>query len=209
MREIAQAVYGAAFASIKQYVDILLDDGITRGVIGPREADRIWDRHILNSAALSDLLPDGSVVADVGSGAGLPGIPIAILRPDLRMTLIEPLLRRATFLTECVDALSLSDRVTVVRSRAEDHRERYEVVLSRAVAPLPRLIGWCWPLCRPGGIILALKGRSAAAEAADATSTLDQWGLWAEVLSVTAHVESESATVVRVRPVGRRNAPPR
>ena len=205
--ELTQAVYGPAFTSIKRYVDILLGDGVERGVIGPREADRIWDRHILNSAALNDLIPNASVVADVGSGAGLPGIPVAILRPDLRMTLIEPLLRRATFLTECVDELSLGDRVTVVRARAEDHRERYEVVLSRAVAPLPRLVGWCWPLCQPVGTILALKGRSAAAEAAGAASTLDQLGLWAEVLSITAHAESESATVVRVRP-HRRGAPP-
>ena len=101
-------------------------------------------------------------MVDVGSGAGLPGIPLAILRPDLRVTLLEPLLRRVTFLSETVTALGLDERVRVVRARAEEHAEQYDVVVARAVAPLGRLVGWCAPLRRTNGVILAIKGRSAA-----------------------------------------------
>ncbi len=134
------------------------------GVIGPREADRIWDRHILNSLALADLIPVGATVVDVGSGAGLPGIPLAIARPDLSVTLLEPLLRRTTFLEPVVRELGLGDRVRVVRARAEDHHEQYDVVTARALAPLDRLIRWCRPLLKDGGTLLALKGRSAEDE---------------------------------------------
>ena len=109
----------------------------------------MWDRHILNCAALSGLIAADSSVADVGSGAGLPGIPLAVLRPDLRMTLIEPLLRRSHFLTQTVEELEIADRVQVVRSRAEDHHQTYDVVVARALAPLDRLIGWCNPLRTP------------------------------------------------------------
>jgi len=132
--------------------------------MGPREGERLWERHILNSIAGVSLLPEGATVVDVGSGAGLPGVPLAILRPDLKVTLLESLLRRAHFLELAVDELGLADRVRVVRARAEEHRERYAVVTSRAVAPLPRLIGWCAPLMARGGKILALKGSTAAVE---------------------------------------------
>ena len=120
--ECVRELYGASVASIERYVDILLSAGAEWGLIGPRETDRVWDRHILNSAALSELIePDLSVV-DVGSGAGLPGIPLALLRPDVGVTLLEPLLRRSTFLTQTVDELGITNRVSVVRGRAEDHR---------------------------------------------------------------------------------------
>ena len=161
---------------------------------------RVWERHILNSAALHGLIPAGSSVIDVGSGAGLPGIPLAILRPDLEVTLLEPLLRRSGFLNEAVEALQLSS-VKVVRGRAEDHREQYDVVTARALAPLDRLLGWCHPLRSPGGVILALKGQSASDEVSAARPLLDLRRLKAEVLSVRAHPHSDPATVVSVHSV--------
>ncbi len=153
---VAAEIFGTQFDTADRYVDILLSRGIEWGLIGPREGERLWDRHVLNSVAPAALLAQGAAVADVGSGAGLPGIPLAILRPDLRVTLIEPLLRRATFLTQAVEELGLADRVRVMRTRAEDHRERYDVVVSRALARLPQLIGWCEPLRAADGTVLAL-----------------------------------------------------
>ena len=191
-------VYGAQLPLINRYIDILASTGVEWGLIGPREAEKLWDRHILNSVALSGLIPANSSVADVGSGAGLPGIPLALLRPDLQMTLIEPLLRRSTFLTETVQTLGIADRVRVVRSRAEDHQQSYDVVVARALAPLDRLIGWCNPLRATNGVILALKGRSAADEVAAAARQLQATRLKAEVLTVRAHPDAEPATVVRL-----------
>ena len=196
--EVARQVYGERFPLLNRYVDILGSTAVTWGLLGPREADRLWDRHILNSAALSDLIATDSAVVDVGSGAGLPGIPLAILRPDLRVTLIEPLLRRFTFLVQTVGELGISDRLEVVRSRAEDHQCTYDVVVARALAPLDRLIGWCNPLRAPDGVILALKGASAADEVAAANRQLKAAGLKAEVLKARAHPDVEPATVVRV-----------
>jgi 16S rRNA (guanine527-N7)-methyltransferase len=191
-------IYGVEFPLINRYVDILASTGVEWGLIGPREAERLWDRHILNSTALSVLIAANSTVADVGSGAGLPGIPLALVRPDLQMTLIEPLLRRSTFLTETVETLGIKDRVKVVRSRAEDHHQSYDAVVARALAPLDRLIGWCNPLRAEGGVILALKGKSAADEVAAARQQLKAARLDAEVLSVQAHPAAEPATVVRL-----------
>jgi 16S rRNA (guanine527-N7)-methyltransferase len=196
--DTAQEVYGTQYPLVSRYVDILTSTAVEWGLIGPREADRVWDRHIFNSAALSELIPVNSSVADVGSGAGLPGIPLALLRPDLRVTLIEPLLRRSTFLTETIEKLAIADRVQLVRSRAEDHHQSYPVVVARAVAPLDRLIGWCNPLRATGGVILALKGESAADEVAAAERPLEAAQLSAEVLTVQAHRDAEPATVVRL-----------
>jgi 16S rRNA (guanine527-N7)-methyltransferase len=196
----AEAVFGPGFEDIKKYIDILATEGVTRGLIGPRETERLWDRHILNSVALAGLIPYDSEVVDVGSGAGLPGIPLAMLRPDLQMTLLEPLLRRASFLAETVEALGVGDRVRVVRSRAEEHGGAYAVVVARAVAPLTRLVPWCASLRRTDGVILALKGQSAAEEVAAAHRELAQAGLVPEVLSVRAHPDADLATVVRLRP---------
>ena len=138
---------------------------MTRGLIGPREAPRIWDRHLLNCAVLTDVLPDGTDVCDIGSGAGLPGLVLAIRRPDLRVTLVEPLLRRTTFLSEVVERLGL-DNVEVRRGRAEELHgsAEFSVVTSRAVAPLPRLLAWSMPLVRQGGALVAMKGSSALDE---------------------------------------------
>lgn len=152
-----------------QYATILATRGVERGLIGPREVSRLWSRHLVNCAVVAeeatDELPRGCSVADVGSGAGLPGIVWAIVRPDLRVTLIEPLLRRATFLEEVVAELGLVDHVEVVRARAEDVAPRsFDVVTARAVARLPQLLAWTLPLTSPGGRVLALKGSAAATE---------------------------------------------
>jgi 16S rRNA (guanine527-N7)-methyltransferase len=197
--DVVSEIYGDQFPLINRYVDILRTTAVDWGLLGPREADRLWDRHILNSAALSQLIAAGSAVVDVGSGAGLPGIPLAVLRPDLHMTLLEPLLRRSTFLTQTVAALDLADRVEVVRVRAEDHHRAYRVVVARALAPVDRLIGWCDPLRAADGTILALKGSSAADEVASAARQLNSARLKADVLVVSVHPDAEPATVVRLR----------
>ena len=182
-----------------RYVDLLATTGVEWGLIGPRETERLWERHIFNSAAVADLIPTGATVVDVGSGAGLPGIPLALRRLDLRITLLEPLLRRATFLTQAVETLGLTDRVEVVRDRAEDHDRTYDAVLSRALAPLPRLLGWCLPLTAPGGAVLALKGRTAQEELDENDRALSKQRLRAEVVLARAYPGADPTTVVRVR----------
>ena len=199
--DLVGAVFGAAGEVAARYVEILATTGVEWGLIGPRETERLWERHVFNSAALADLVPAAARVVDVGSGAGLPGIPLVLRRPDLRVTLLEPLLRRATFLTRTVEALGLTDRVDVVRSRAEDHTGAYDAVVSRALAPLPRLLGWCLPLTARDGAVLALKGRSAQEEVAQESAALARQRLAADVVTVRAHEGSEPTTVVRVRRV--------
>ena len=168
-------------------------------MLGPRELDRIWGRHILNSAAVAELVPEGATVADVGSGAGLPGIPLAVLRPDLRVDLIEPLLRRSNFLTHSVDDLGITGRVAVRRDRAEQIRDTYDAVLSRALAPLDRLIRWCLPLMKPSGQILAIKGASAGRELTDHARLVADSGLTADIVLLRAAPELEQTTVIRLR----------
>lgn len=196
-----QDVFGQNDESITRYVDILASRGIDWGLIGPREADKLWDRHVLNSVALVGLVGQGARVVDVGSGAGLPGIPLAIARPDLSITLLEPLLRRFTFLTEVVEELGLLDRVTVLRGRAEDLRSSFDVVTARAVAPLGKLVGWTRHLITPNGELLALKGESAAEEIRDAASVLRDAGFSAQLLTVQVVAGMGTTHVVRVRPV--------
>jgi 16S rRNA (guanine527-N7)-methyltransferase len=163
----AAEVFGERLETAEEYAAILSGAGIERGLIGPGEVARLWDRHILNGAAVGELLAAGDRIADVGSGAGLPGIPLALARPDVSMTLVEPLLRRAEFLSEAVELLDLP--ITVVRGRAEERAVRdaageIDVVTSRAVASLDKLTRWCLPLLRPQGRMLAMKGERAAAE---------------------------------------------
>lgn len=153
------------------YVDILATTGVTAGLIGPREVPRLWSRHILNCAVVVQpelpWVPLGANVVDVGSGAGLPGLVWAIARPDLRVTCLEPLLRRATFLTQTVETLGLTGQVLVQRGRAEPgvtHLPGFDVATSRAVAPLPKLLSWSMPLLAPGGRLVAMKGESAQTE---------------------------------------------
>ncbi|MCL3817127.1 16S rRNA (guanine(527)-N(7))-methyltransferase RsmG [Aeromicrobium wangtongii] len=168
-------MFSSRLGLAERYADILATDGVVRGLIGPREVPRIWDRHIMNSAVVVPRIPAGATVADIGTGAGLPGLVWAIARPDLTVTLVEPLLRRTTFLEEAVTSLGL-DNVRVLRSRAEDVHETFDVVTARAVAALDKLGRWCMPLVSPGGVLLALKGRSAADEIEAATPTLRRLG---------------------------------
>ena len=165
-----------------RYADLLVTAGVERGLIGPKEPGRIWSRHILNCAALAELLPADTRLVDVGSGAGLPGIPLALALPGLRVDLVEPLARRAQFLTEAVDALGLAARVSVVRGRAEEHGVISEVgdaqwVTARAVAPLDRLVGWCLPLLSIGGKLVAMKGERAEAELVEHGAALRRLGV--------------------------------
>jgi 16S rRNA (guanine527-N7)-methyltransferase len=147
-------------AEIEDFAELLATAGIERGLVGPREGEKIWERHIFNSLPVISLIPAGSSVVDIGSGAGLPGIPIALARPDLQVTLIEPLQRRVDFLTEAVKGLD----ITVLRGRAQDFKLKADFVTARAVAPLEKLKSISWHLVKKGGSLLAIKGESAAQE---------------------------------------------
>jgi len=197
--DVVAEVFGTRTPLAVAYASILQTTGIEWGLLGPSEAGRIWSRHLLNCAALArdGLIPVGARIVDVGSGAGLPGIPLAIARPDLRVRLLEPLLRRFTFLERTVAELDLCDQVDVVRGRAEDHRETYDTVVCRAVAPMSRLVGWCAPLLGRGGQVLALKGESARDEVQAASGVLSTLGLRAKVRTVTVP-GADPATLVRV-----------
>jgi 16S rRNA (guanine527-N7)-methyltransferase len=163
----AEALFGTRLDRAQRYAEIMAGAGVERGLLGPREVDRLWDRHILNSAAVAEVLGADERIADIGSGAGLPGIPLALARPDLRVTLIEPLLRRSEFLREVIDDLELG--IALVRGRAEDRSVREQVgemdaVVSRAVASLDKLTKWSMPLLRRDGRMVAIKGERAEEE---------------------------------------------
>jgi 16S rRNA (guanine527-N7)-methyltransferase len=206
--EVARRAFSSErLALAERYVELLATAGVERGLIGPREAARLWERHVLNCLVLSSAIGRDATVVDLGSGAGLPGLVLAIARPDLSITLVEPLLRRTTFLDEAVLALGL-ERVRVVRGRADALHglERFDVVTARALAPLDRLLGWAMPLVNPDGVLLAMKGRSAAEEVAEASSILRELRCGpTEVLELTGPHGTAAATVVRVaRSVGPR-----
>jgi 16S rRNA (guanine527-N7)-methyltransferase len=246
LAEAARRLFGDRLPLAEAYAELLAGPGVVRGLIGPRETPRIWDRHLLNCAAVAELIPTESTVVDVGSGAGLPGIVLAIARPDLSVTLVEPLARRAMFLTEAVDVLDLGGAVTVLRARAEEieaYRRRAarggargraarmvgpesagrpeddgppwyeladvddlaelsipaEIVTARAVAPLDRLAAWCLPLVAPGGRLLALKGATAADEAAEHAAVVRRLGGSApEVRRCGVGVVDPPTTVIEV-----------
>ncbi|HZD97220.1 MAG TPA: 16S rRNA (guanine(527)-N(7))-methyltransferase RsmG [Micromonosporaceae bacterium] len=180
----AETYFGPRLPLARRYAQSLATDAVIRGLIGPREADRLWDRHVLNCVAIAPSMPTGAHVIDVGAGAGLPGVVLAIARPDLRVTLVESLARRTAYLDEIVDSLGLGDQVAVVRARAEEIAENVsmfnvkpaDVVTSRAVAPLDRLATWCLPLARIGGRIVAVKGTTASEEVATHANAVARLG---------------------------------
>ena len=192
---VREAYTDPVFCQLARYVEILGHRGIEWGLIGPGEAGRLWERHVLNSLAVLPWIGSGDVV-DVGSGAGLPGVPVAVVRPDLRVTLLEPMERRCDFLRGVVAELGLEDRVSVVRGRAEEHTTRYPVVMARALAPLAKLVGWCAPLVAGGGSLVALKGRSASEELGRAKGALRAAGMKASVHEVTVPGTSEPTWVI-------------
>lgn len=198
---VAREIFGDRYEAAVRYTELLATAGVQRGLIGPREVPRLWDRHVLNCAVLAELLPPGSTLCDVGSGAGLPGIPVALARPDVSVTLLEPLLRRTTFLEEVVRELQL-ENVTVLRGRAEEMvgKLAVDVVTARAVAPLDRLAGWGLPLLRPHGQMLALKGDSAEQELAESRAGLAKLGAveWT-VIAVGEGTLETSTRVVQVK----------
>lgn len=204
---VAAQVFGARLPLAVRYADWLATAAVERGLIGPREVSRVWERHLLNCAVVASLLPTAGSVVDVGSGAGLPGLPLAIARPDLKITLVDPLLRRSRFLTEVVADLGLTE-VEVLRARAEDLHpgrgkpasEAADVVTARAVAPLARLVGWTLPLLRPGGELVALKGASAPTELTAAAPALSRLGVTHAVVDqVGSGLVEPPTTVIRVR----------
>jgi 16S rRNA (guanine527-N7)-methyltransferase len=193
-------VFGDALEMACRFAEILATDGVLRGLIGPREAPRLWDRHLLNCAAVAELLPDRGELVDIGSGAGLPGMVLAMLRPGMRVVLLESTLRRTAFLDECQARLELPN-VTVVRGRAEDlaGTMKADFATARAVAPLDRLAGWAAGLLRPGGQLLAIKGQSAEQELAAARPVLSRLhARSAEVQRVGHGRVVPATTVVRV-----------
>ncbi|MDQ3616179.1 MAG: 16S rRNA (guanine(527)-N(7))-methyltransferase RsmG [Actinomycetota bacterium] len=203
--EVARHIFSDALPTAERYADILATDGVTRGLIGPREAPRLWDRHLLNCAMLGEAIPKGQDVCDIGTGAGLPGMVLALSRRDLSVTLVEPLLRRTVFLEEVVAALGMTN-VEVVRARAEElHGSRsFSVVTSRAVAPLTRLLDWCMPLVSSGGALVAMKGSSVSREIESARGALRMHR--AGTVTVTAYGSNlidPPTTVLRVETEGR------
>lgn len=208
----AVAVFGDRLPLAVRYAELLAGAGVERGLLGPRETPRLWARHLLNCAGLSELLEPGQQVLDAGSGAGLPGVVLGIRRDDIDVVLVEPLQRRATFLSEVVADLELA-HVSVLRSRLEDlaGKTLVDVVVARAVAPLDRLAAWTMPLLRTGGRLLALKGEQAEAELAAGRPALRRSGAeTAEVVTVgSSEQQTEARVVVAVRssaPTERRRA---
>jgi 16S rRNA (guanine527-N7)-methyltransferase len=199
----AEAFFGAGFDRVQRYAEMLAGAGVERGLLGPCEVERLWDRHLLNSAVVAELLGADERVADIGSGAGLPGIPLALARPDLRVTLIEPLLRRSEFLREVVAELGVD--ITVVRGRAEELTVRQQVgemdaVVSRAVASLDKLAKWSVPLLRPNGRMLAIKGERAEDEIRDHRRVMASFGAGdAKVMRCGADYVDPPVTVVMAR----------
>jgi 16S rRNA (guanine527-N7)-methyltransferase len=197
---VAERVFGAALPLAETYVAQLASDGVVRGLIGPREVARLWERHVLNSAAVAEAVPEGARVVDVGSGAGLPGIPLGLARPDLTLTLVEPMARRVEFLDQTVAALGAPWRV--IRGRAEERSVvtavgPVDVVTARAVAPLPRLAGWCRGLMRPGTQLVALVGARAIDELPGMVPELEAAGMRnVHARAVGAELGDAATTVV-------------
>jgi 16S rRNA (guanine527-N7)-methyltransferase len=205
-------VFGAALPLAQRFADALAGPAIDRGLLGPAEANRVWERHLLNCAPLSGLITANASVVDAGSGAGLPGLVLALLRPDLTITLLDAQVRRCTFLTEMVNELELDNRVSVVHGRAENGLPRpSDYAVMRALAPLERLLPLCAPLLRPTGELLAIKGSSAAGEVAAARAVLERYDARATIRQLDLPEGGGTTTVVRVvvgrvKPGGTRTA---
>jgi 16S rRNA (guanine527-N7)-methyltransferase len=196
----ADRVFGDRLAMAEKFTAILADTGVSHGLIGPREIPRLWERHVLNCAVIHPAIPSDQMVIDVGSGAGLPGLALAIARPDLDLHLIEPMLRRTNWLSMTVDELGLTN-VTVHRGRAEEFAGvlRAPVVTARAVARLSELAKWCLPLLLPGGSLLAIKGLSVAEEVESDRAVLRRLGAIDEVIeSFGIGILDPETTVLRV-----------
>lgn len=194
----AADVFGDAWPRLESFASMLVAEGELRGLIGPRELPRLWSRHLLNSSAVARFVPDGVRFADVGSGAGFPGVVVAIMRPDLDVYLVEPMERRTDWLEHVARSLSLGN-VTVVRARAEELHgaQEFDAVSARAVAALKKLVPWVAPLIGPGGRLVALKGERATAEVADAAKVLRKHKLVAtEVHEVLVEGTDEPTRVV-------------
>jgi 16S rRNA (guanine527-N7)-methyltransferase len=207
--EIAERVFGSRLPLAVRYAEWLAGDAVEWGLIGPRERPRLWDRHLVNSALLTELLPMQARVVDVGSGAGLPGLALLCRRGDLTVDLVESMQRRADFLRRCVAALGLADAARVVPGRAETALVRSAVgeaewVTARAVAPLNRLATWCLPLLKRDGRLLALKGARAEAEVAEYGATIRSLGgVIEDVVRLGADIGADPTTVIVVRRVVR------
>jgi 16S rRNA (guanine527-N7)-methyltransferase len=198
MPTAAAGVFGPALPTAMAYAGILATRGVAHGLLGPREVPRLWDRHLLNCAVVAELVTERrGTLLDLGSGAGLPGLVLAMVLPDTAVTLLEPMERRCRFLTECVTELGLAN-VTVLRGRAEDVTLRTDVVTARAVAPLPRLAELAVGVVRPGGMVLAIKGRTAADELKAAGPVLRRIGVrGAQVVRAGRGKVVPATTVVR------------
>jgi 16S rRNA (guanine527-N7)-methyltransferase len=197
----AQEVFGSHIAQARQYFDLLVRDGDLLGLIGPRELPKLWSRHILNSAVVAELVEDGQTVADVGSGAGFPGIPMAIMKPHTNFVLIEPMERRANWLSEVVVPTLGLENVKVLRGRAEEAPLRnYDVTTARAVSALPKLLRMLTPLTVAGGQVLAMKGSKAQEEIEDSKSLAKKLKLDSfEIITVGENLLIDPTTAVRVR----------
>ena len=194
----AAAVFGPALGRAEAFAGILATRGVEQGLIGPHEVPRLWDRHLMNCAVVAELIGgQDRTLVDIGSGAGLPGIVLAMIRPELSVTLLEPMERRCRFLSECVTELGLAN-ASVLRGRAEETALRADVATARAVAPLDRLAGLAAGLVRPGGMVLAIKGQTAAEELRKARPVLRRLGArGAEVVRAGRGKVDPAATVVR------------
>lgn len=197
--EAVRLYFGDSYPRVERFAIMLADQGVLRGLIGPRELVRLWERHILNSAAVAPFLGHGTIV-DVGSGAGLPGLVIAAMLPERHVVLVEPMERRTAWLFEAAESCGI-DNVTVVRGRAEEVRDVVEadVITARAVAPIDKLVKWCAPLLADGGEMALLKGKSAPEELERAKYVLRKFGLAGSIESAPTLPELEPTTVVRLQ----------